>query len=548
MNARFRNVRRRAVRWSVRAIVLLAALLVGERAAELCWPYPMARLLAMPTSTVVTADDGTWLRVAPTPAGERVLPTAWDEAPALLRRLVLVAEDERFFAHRGVDFVAMLRAGRSNLCAGHVVSGASTVTMQVVRMVEPRPRTFASKALEILRARQLERSMGKAEIASIWLTHVPMGGTLRGFAAAARCWFGRPLAELDLAELAALVAMVPAPSARRPDRRPALLLARRNALLQRAAAAGAIDVAVAEGAMRRELGMRRHAWPWQAPHLCAEALHRRGVLPDAPVLRTACSLPLQRRLAAVLDSTAAPGDAVALVVLRRTDGEILALFGDRDQNAPLDLTRCRRSVGSTWKPFLYALAHSQGALARQQLCDDLPRSYDDWQPVNFDRRYRGRTSPADALAASGNVVAVRCLECVGVDAFAEVLRGLGLQAADSELHLDAALGTATASPLQLARAYWRFVERPQMAGLTPGAVAWTLTAMRRLPLVAGESRAGDLAWKSGTSAGRRDAWCVGITETAIAVVWLGNRDGRGGGDLVGVRAANRLLQRVVVCL
>jgi penicillin-binding protein 1C len=541
---RWRRLRRLAV-WLLGGWLLL---LGGERVLQWCWPYPLARLQALPVSTVIAAEDGTWLQVTSTPAGERVLPLRWCDCPASVQRAILASEDERFFAHGGVDGWALLRAAVSNVRAGRVVSGASTLTMQVVRMVEPRPRTWWSKCLEIVRARQLERCLDKQAIASVWLTQVPMGGTLRGFEAAARHWFGRPVAQLAPHEVAALVAMVPAPSTRAPHRRPELLRACRDTLLAKLAAHGAIDATSAAAARGRELGMTRRPWPWLAPHFCAATLAPLPAGLRPPRLPTAASLALQQRLEQIVRAEQLPGTGVAIVVLRRRDGALQALLGDRDPLAPMDLSRRPRAAGSTLKPFLYALAHQQGGIGPQSLLDDLPRTYDDWQPVNFDRRWRGRTRAADALATSSNLVAVRCLELVGTDAFADLLQRLGLGSPGRRLDLDAALGTDAVSPLALARAYLRFVQRPQAFGLSSASVDWTLAAMRRLPLVAGKSRAGDVAWKSGTSSGRRDAWCVGITEAAVVVVWLGNHDGRGLPDLVGVRSASRLLVEVVAVL
>ncbi len=546
MSAKRRIRWRRALLW---AGALWFALWLGERGLELVWPYPLERLQSLPSSPVLVATDGTWLRVEPTPAGERVLPLAWEQCPEVLRAAVLVGEDEDFFAHGGVDWWAGLRARADNLRCGRVVSGASTLTMQVVRIVEPRPRTLWSKLLEIVRARQLERCLGKAQIASVWLEQVPLGGTLRGFEAGARHWFGRPARELDAAAAAALVAMVPAPSARAPHRRPALLRERRDALLQRLGERGALPADAVAAARGRELGMQRHAWPWLAQHACDAALAAAGGAAAPPLVATHVELELQLRVERLLAANRdLPGDGLAVVVVRRADGCLPVVVGDRSPTAPLDLSSRRRSAGSTLKPFLYALAHARGAMAPAALVDDLPRAFDDWQPANFDRRWLGRARAGDALATSSNLAAVRCLEAVGTEAFGELLRRLGLRAGSSALQLDAALGTDAVTPRQLALAYWRLAEAPAAVGLVPASAAWALQALRRLPLVAGHGRAGDVAWKSGTSSGRRDAWCVGIDADYVVVVWLGNRDGRGLADLVGVRSANRLLADVLAVL
>lgn len=565
-------------RWGRRLLVAgigaFVGVFVGERVLDVVWPYPIDRLQGLQVSRVLAAADGTWLRVVPTSAGERVLPLGIAECPKVLLDAVLVGEDERFFVHGGVDWLAGLRATIGNVAAGRVVSGASTLTMQVVRLVEPRPRTWWSKCIEIVRARQLERCSDKEGIAKAWLEQVPLGGTLRGFEAAARFWFGCSARELNAAQAAALVAMVPAPTARSPLRNPTLLRQRRDALLRRMGERGLLSAEQVAWAAAQELGMQKHAWPWQAPHAADAAWRallergegRHGSVGDvdagsdeprasqAPlragfVVKTAVDLELHGRVQAVVQRQPdLPGDGLAVVVVRRADGSLPVVLGDRDPLAPLDLSARPRSAGSTCKPFLYALAHERGAIGAQTLVDDLPRVYDDWRPANFDRGFLGRTRAGDALATSSNLAAVRCLEAVGTGPFAELLQRLGLRDGRRPLQLDGALGTDAVSPRELARAYWRFVERPRSLGLSPASVAFTLQALRRLPLVAGRSRAGDVAWKSGTSSGRRDAWCVGVTERHIVVVWLGNRDGRGLADLVGVRTANRLLAEVLAVL
>jgi penicillin-binding protein 1C len=293
--------------------------------------------------------------------------------------------------------------------------------------------------------------------------------------------------------------------------------------------------------------MLRHDWPWAAAHACDAVLLAAESDRRPPVLASDLDLELQGRLeAAIRGNRELPGDGLAVVVLERPSGALCAVVGDRDADAPLDLSRARRSAGSTLKPFLCALAHELGVVGPATLFDDAPLLLPAWRPANFDRSVRGRMRPGDALAVSSNLVAVRCLQQVGSDAFAELLLRLGLPgAAAGPVHLDAALGTGAVTPRELAAAYWRFVEAPASLGLSARSVDFTLAAMRRLPLVAGRSRPGELAWKSGTSSGRRDAWCVGITVGHVVVVWLGNRDGRGEAGLVGVRAASSLLAAVV---
>lgn len=537
-------MKRRWRRWLLAALLLPLALLGAERVAGLLFPYPLERLRALPRSTVITAADGTWLRVVPTPTGERALPLPWAEASPAVRAAVLAGEDARFFAHDGVDFLAAARAVGSALQRGQVVSGASTLTMQVVRIVEPRPRTFVSKLIEMFRARQLERLLDKEAIATVWLEQVPMGGTLRGFEAAARYWYGRSARELDAGEAAALAAMVPAPSRRHPVKRPALVQQHRDVVLARMAANGLLPASTATAARTCPVAMVPHPWPWRLPHLC-DAVVAGGPRRAPDRIATRADLDLGERLQDLAAAPDLPGTGIAVVVLDRTDGAVLALLGGRSPTTPLDAARRRRCVGSTLKPFLYAAAFRAGIANAATLLRDEPIALGDWAPANFDRGHSGRVRVDDALATSGNIAAVRCLQDVGVDRFAALLAGLGLPLPAAGLHLDAVLGTVAASPLELARAWQRFVAAPDAVGLDGACRDQVLAAMSRASPAPGLVRPGAFAWKSGTSSGRRDAWCVGVTATHVIVVWLGNPDGRGEADLVGMRSANMLLARVV---
>lgn len=540
--------RRRWQRWLCLFGFGWLALLGCEHVLELLCPYPLARLRAMPTSTVVTDAHGEWLCVTSTPAHERVLPTHWRQVSPALRHALLASEDSGFFDHGGVDFGAALRALLQDAVAGRVVSGASTLTMQCVRIVEPRPRTFANKLVEMLRARQLERQLGKEQILDLWLTQVPMGGTLRGLEAASRYWYGKSASGLDAAEAAALVAMVPAPSARAPDRHGERLRQRRDALLQRMARRGDLAAEALAAALQRPLGAARHRWPLHAPHLCAQLLAA-APQPRPEVVPSRADLALHERLRALLLRQPLPGDGVAVVVLERDSGALRALLGSRDFAASqLDAATCRRSLGSTLKPFLYALAVEVGAISSSAPLDDAPMGFGGWRPANFHRGFAGRIGADLALATSANLPAVHGLQRVGTEAFAELLRRLGLPIDARGVHLDAALGTSAASPLQLARAFQQFVSAPGRLGLSTHAVDWTLRAMSQFSPAPGRCVPGRLAWKSGTSSGCRDAWCVGITADSVIVVWLGNRDGRGDADLVGIRTANALLADVAAAL
>ncbi|GAB4139805.1 MAG: hypothetical protein Fur0037_06200 [Planctomycetota bacterium] len=536
---------RRKILWS--AAVCLLGPPAAERAFDICSPYPMAKLRGLPLSLEILDARGRTLMVRPTEAGERVLPASWDRVSEALRVAVLTSEDGRFFAHGGVDLLAVGRALLQNVLAGRVVSGASTLTMQCVRIVEPRTRTFASKVVEALRARQLERLLGKKDILDFWLTQVPMGRTLRGLEAASRYWFGKSASDLDEAEAATLVAMIPAPSRRDPARHGDRLLRCRNALLVEMAEASEFDRHRLGELLARPLGAKAHPWPFHAPHLCEVAMREHQT--TGPVLRTRADLDAHERILSLIRREDLPGDALAIVVLARSDGSPEVLIGSADfRLSPLDAALRPRSLGSTLKPLLYALGVETGAIGSASRLADVPRTYGTWSPANFHAGHAGSIGADQALAVSSNLPAVSSLDRVGTEAFAELLRDSGLPVDRSGIHLDAALGTSAASPLQLARAYLLFVEHPERLHLSRRSVDWALSAMSRFPPSPGRDPAGRVAWKSGTSSGRRDAWCVGVTRDRVVVVWMGNRDGRGEAGLVGIRRASRLLADVTALL
>jgi penicillin-binding protein 1C len=498
-------------------------------------------MAALPESLRIEARDGTLLRVTATPQGERAIRVRLADVSPHLRSAIVSGEDRRFPDHSGVDARAIARAVASLAGRGRVVSGASTITMQVARLLEPRRRTLAAKLVEAYRARQIERAWSKDEILEAYVNLAPLGRSLRGFEAAARYWFGKGARDLAPEEAALLVAMLPAPTRRAPDRAPALARHWRDRVLDRMREDGALGAREHARAVAAPLRARPHPWPFLAPHAADLAVaSARGA---GGVVRLGIDLALQGRAeAAVAASDGAGVDGVAVVVLDRGSAEIRALVGSRDHaTSPLDAARCRRSAGSTLKPFLFALAFDSGAAAPDGLVRDEPGRFGGWTPENFAGDYRGAIRAADALSESRNLPAVRLLDAVGVESFRDVLRRSGVPLGGGELHLDVALGTVAISPLELARAY---VELWRDGEATFGAVAARSALSRKSP--APEAIApGALAWKTGTSSGRRDAWCVGVTDAHVAVVWMGRLDGGAAPDLVGARAAAPLLAAVL---
>ncbi len=556
---------RKKVLFMLRGLVVLLVLLslfssvfrTTERGLDLLCPFPVHLVRNPAASLRIEAADGTWLRVVPTGRGERALRVTVAEVSPHVVNALIAGEDRRFRCHTGVDFMAVVRAAVTNLMQGRVVSGASTLTQQVARLVEPRPRTWTSKVIEMFRARQLERILDKDEILEAYLNLAPFGGTLRGVESAALYWFGKHAVDLTPEEAAMLVAMLPAPTARAPHRAPICLTYFRNRVLDRMLREGALNPEDHARALAAPLGARQHAWPFLAPHPCDEVLKELpGGIPgnEIHLVRTALDIGLQNRVEAVVRSHDDAGvDGVAVVVVQRNSGAVRAMVGSRDYRLhPLNAARCRRAAGSTLKPLLFALAMGIGAVGPDSLVLDAPVAYGDYRPANFTEDFAGPMRVADALVQSRNVPAVRLLAVVGVDRFRNLLHRLGVRT-PGRLHLDAALGTLAVSPLELARAYAalcrvRETDRVRDVGIDADARKGIVKILGRHSLAPARVRAATLAWKTGTSSGRRDAWSVGITPNRVAVVWLGNLDGRGAPDLVGGRSAATLLAAVVAVL
>ncbi|MCS6931232.1 MAG: penicillin-binding protein 1C, partial [Acetobacteraceae bacterium] len=485
------------------------------------------RLLA-----ALPAEGGVW-RLAATPA---------EVSPDLLA-LLIAAEDRRFYSHPGVDPLALLRAAAQWAANGRVISGGSTLTMQVARLLEPRPRTLPAKAVEILRAFQLEARFSKREILGLWLTLAPQGGNLEGVRAGALAWFGRDAGTLSVAESALLLALARQPSLR-PDRAPEAARAARDSLLAaRTAGAAGISEADRLAALATPLPEARRPMPNLAPHLARELAGRGGRVTttlDAALQAAAESLAAEAR-AALPDRA-----SVALVFAEHGSGAIRALvggaFGEEPRAGALDLTRAVRSPGSALKPLLYAMAFDLGLARPGTLLADLPERFGAYAPENFDRGFAGQVTAAEALRRSLNLPAVALLSRIGPSDFAALLALGGtpprLPRAATEASLPLALGGAGVTLRELAGLY---------SALGAGGVAVRLSALPEGPgpaeavrlfgpraaaevagLLARPFPGGGpegIAWKTGTSWGGRDALAIGFDRRHVVAVWVGRPDG-----------------------
>lgn len=522
-----------------------------------------------PVSRVVEAKDGSVLRTFASSDGAFWrIPIDPQAAPDFLYDAVLTFEDRRFRLHPGVDPLALLRAAYTNLAAGRVVSGGSTLTMQIARMLDPRPRTFGAKLIEAFRALQLELRWSKDELLAIYLDLAPYGGNIEGIGAAALFYFDKDVSLLTLDEAAALAALPNAPAKLAASRE--RLRARRDDVLRRMADNGALTRARAEEAIAVPLRLERRPAPNRAPHL---ALRLREQAGDAARVRSSIDPELQRRAERLLAHHVAKLKthgitAGAVVVLENESRKVRALVGSPDffdarSSGQVDGTAALRSPGSTLKPFLYALALDRGMIGLSTGLEDVPVNFKDWSPENFDGGYRGLISAEEALKSSLNIPAVelaQALEAEG-EGFNVFLRRAKLTAFQGELSrfgLSTVLGGCEVNLLELSNLYSTLAAggkyraptllensaaAPEVELFSEGAaylISETLTDVRRPELPDSWKDSASLprvAWKTGTSYGRRDAWTLGYDRRYTVGVWIGNFDGSGVPELVGVHAA-----------
>jgi len=551
------SARRRIRRALLAAATLVLFVVLLDRMA----PPDLSRLQAV--GVEVLDRDGRALSVLPAPGGVWRLATAVSDVSPVLVDLLVAAEDRRFRWHPGVDPVALARAAVQWVRAGRVVSGGSTLTMQAARLLEPRPRTLRSKAIEIVRALQLEARFSKDEILGIWLTLAPQGGNIEGVRAGSLAWFGRPAARLDAAEAALLVALARRPASLRPDRHPDAARAARDGVLARRGAPGlsAADRAVALAA---PMPGHRLPMPRLAPHLSREIA--RGATGSVTLTLDA---PLQRaaeRLAAEILPSLPDRASLAIVVADVATREVRALvggeWGAEGRSGALDLTRAVRSPGSALKPFLYAMAFERGIATPGTVFADLPQHFGAYAPENFSRDFAGRVTAADALRMSLNLPAVALLDQVGALRFASALKRAGAaprlpRGADASLPL--ALGGAGTTLREMVGLYATLADHGRAAPLrlTPAgpvqaepllerraADAVAAVLVQRFP---GGGPQG-VAWKTGTSWGRRDSWALGFDARHVAGVWIGRPDGTAMPGATGRQVALPVLARTFALL
>ena len=549
------------------AVLLLAAVAVRWRIG----PIPLDRLRP-PPSPVILDRHGQPLRFFLAPDDQwRFQSQLKDISPRLLRA-VIACEDRWFYYHPGTNPLSLVRAFAQDLLAGHIVSGGSTLTMQVARMTERRPRTYRAKLAEIARALQLELTFSKKEILAFYFNLAPYGGNLQGVGAASWLYFGKPPSQLGWAEIALLVALPQSPEQRRPDLHPAQAKKARDRVLARFLN---LRLITAEEYRRALLNPVPTAWaslPLIAPHLSQMLADRAGpsgrVLSTVDLnLQTLCEEKTRQHIARL--KPRGISDA-AVVVIENKSRSVRALVGSPDffdvpGQGQVNAALAVRSPGSTLKPFLYARGLDRGLVSPELLLADVPANYAGYEPKNYDETYRGMVSMKDALIASLNIPAINLEARLGLDGTWSLLRQAEFRSISpdrSRYGLSIILGGCGVSLIELTNLYstlaqqglwqrYRLVESEPLAApqrLFSAEAAFIVTDL--LSQVKRPEMDNDLipatnlptiAWKTGTSYGRKDGWSIGYDRDWTIGVWVGNASGEGNPELVGAISAAPLL-------
>jgi penicillin-binding protein 1C len=545
-------------------VSLIAAIALGSWVVSL-GPLPLAQ--ARQVSTTIVDRNGKLLRAYAMADGRWRLPvdarTGVD--PGYLK-LLLAYEDRRFYSHAGVDPLALGRAAFQFVTRGHIVSGGSTITMQLARLMEPRrERSVYAKLRQVVRALQIERQLNKNQILDLYLALAPFGGNLEGVRAASIAYFGKEPKRLSLAESALLVALPQSPENRRLDRHPNVAHAARDRLLDRMVEDGQVAAEDAAQAKSVTVSRMRKPMPILAPHSADQAM---ATVKDADVITLTLDSSLQKVLEALARDRAAalgPNISIAIIAVDNESGDVLARIGSPDyfddrRAGQVDMTRAVRSPGSTLKPFIYGLAFEDGFVHPESLIDDRPIRFGSYAPENFDMTFQGTVPVRKALQLSLNVPAIALLDRVGASRLSSRIKqaGAGLVLPKDEAPgLAMGLGGVGVTLQDLAQLYSGLARlgstRPlreimkaeddqrDPLRLMDQVAAWQVGNVLIGTPPPENGVPNRIAFKTGTSYGYRDAWSVGFDGRITIGVWVGRPDGAPVPGLVGRTAAAPIL-------
>jgi len=552
-----------------------------------------SKLFKSPTSFVIEANNGNLLSAAIASDGQWRFPVA-DSVAVKFKTCIIAFEDKRFYDHFGLDFLAMGRAMRQNFKAKSVVSGGSTLTMQVIRLSRQQDRTIWQKLLEVILALRLELKYSKEEIINLYAANAPFGSNVVGLEAASWRYYGRDAKTLSWGEMATLAVLPNSPSLVHPGKNSARLIKKRNDLLDKLARLKYIDQATANLSKLEPVPGKPLPLPQNAPHLLNRFKAERASLKiSSTKIRSTLNEDIQLKINSILKRynnryRANDINNISALVLDAKTGHVVSYVGNiyQPENADLeshvDMIKAPRSPGSTLKPLLYASMLNDGFILPHTLVPDIPTQIAGYSPQNYDLGYDGAISADKALSRSLNIPAVKMLQQYKYERFYDKLKKLGIgtlnQPAD-HYGLSLILGGSEVTMWDLANTYMGMVrtlnhfntykglynpndynqatyfasetknekDYQRNSFLDHGAIWATFNAMEEVMRPGDEglweqfSSSQRVAWKTGTSFGFRDAWAVGLTPNYVVCVWVGNADGEGRPGLVGIEAAAPVL-------
>lgn len=528
-------------------------------------------------STVVVDRDDRLLRAFTTDDGRWRLPVTVEDVDPRYLALLMAFEDRRFYDHGGVDGHAVVRAGLQAIKHRRLVSGASTLTMQVARLIERRhERTLRRKLRQMVRALQLEDRFSKREILNLYLRLAPFGGNIEGVRAATLAYFGKEPKRLSLGQAALLVALPQSPESRRPDRSHQRAKRARDRVLDVALAAGVINKAEAARAKTEQVPTKRKPFPMLAPHLAEQEV---ALFPGRHRHTTTLARDKQQALQRLLkEQTRLVGDKLssALLAIENKTGKVVAYVGasdylDHARSGSIDMVQAVRSPGSTLKPIIYGLSFEAGLAHPETLIEDRRVRFGTYSPENFDDQFHGAVTIREALGRSLNIPAVKLLNVVGPVKFVETLKAFDVMTKlpdGAKPSLAVALGGVGMRMIDLVTVYsalarggkpadvtWRTADaesrkalkrtgksgQSKKKDLLSPVASWYVTDILRDAPVPQNVKAGQIAYKTGTSYGYRDAWAVGYDGAHTIAVWIGRADATSTPGLIGRTAAAPIL-------
>jgi penicillin-binding protein 1C len=511
---------------------------------------------------IIVAEDGTPLRAFADKNGIWRYPITLKQVSPLYIEALLNYEDRYFWQHFGINPLALIRAGFQYIQHGKIISGGSTLTMQVARLIIPRKRTLFGKVLQILRALQLEWHYSKTEILNYYLNHAPFGGTLEGVQAASYVYLGKSAQELTHAEAALLAVLPQAPSRNRPDRHPEKAQFARDKVIKRLQDYHVWTSKQVQAALIETVYAQRNKIPVIAPLF---ARRFRKLAPNNQPLVTTLDYEMQQGLEDLVGSyikrLPSKTSAAILVVENKTLAVKTYIgsadFSNNERFGHVDMIRALRSPGSTLKPFLYGLALDEGLIHSESLLTDAPITLDGYRPKNFSRGFIGPVSVSNALKRSLNVPAIQVLYHLSPEKFVSQLKNAGLKLQfdyQAKPNLSVILGGIGTTLESLVATYTALVnngltgqlrffkQQPKQSRylLSTGS-AWIIRQL----LQDDHQNNNQLAWKTGTSYGHRDFWSIGVTDKYTVGVWLGRPDGTSTAGHYGARTASPLLFEII---